>query len=44
MRPDSLALILLKSNIHALNKSVIVVEEIRGLLVGSVAERMGGIF
>jgi hypothetical protein len=42
LRPDSLANILLRTNINAINKSVIVVEEISGLIVGAVAERMGG--
>eukprot|EP01127_Copromyxa_protea_P022345 TRINITY_DN7972_c0_g1_i1.p1 TRINITY_DN7972_c0_g1~~TRINITY_DN7972_c0_g1_i1.p1 ORF type:complete len:345 (-),score=89.74 TRINITY_DN7972_c0_g1_i1:24-1058(-) len=42
LRPDSLANMLLKTNINAMNKSVFVIEETGGLLVGAVAERMGG--
>jgi hypothetical protein len=42
MRTDSLGIILTKSNINAMGKSVMIYEETSGLMTGAVAERMSG--
>jgi hypothetical protein len=40
---DSLGILLTKSNVNAMGKSVLVYEETSGLMTGALAERMAGV-